>query len=797
MPTLTLYGVGLPSPAMYIQYEDYSSNYPNQWQESYPSSQIVDSDGNYIYDKDGYKAKIESFPLHALYVPFDSLNSTTQSEGINLGADDEQWLYLIDEFGDMKDYLSIGTWVGKYTASNENTVLQSQNFIEQYVKNLFDSTFLVDEQLLYLQGILNSKVMPNGFSNFYDRSDMEIASMFSMMRTELWQQASSLLAMIMAGYCNNDSIVGIDEYNKRHTFNVGKLCWKYDTTSNAINFVPYATTRQNLNTYYYGDMITTSAQESAFVWSDIAIITQGQICFPTTYNGDYFMCVVAGNTGTSEPLWDSITYPYTDNTVQWVRMPTLKYYKCIVSGTTAAAEPSFHAKYTIGNTITDGTVTWECVEPITQEHNLIWRTFERYGEKNNRVYDFSSITIREGGWYYLYLDYEDAKMEVIHTASSTLKTCFDAYVQQNRKHKTLPIAFINFIFDGANYRIKECINLQQQGRLSSRPEVWKSGYSYKKGNIVYARTFNDTPYYFEAQNDGTSDAAEPVWDTTIGNTTSETNIDWVNIGLVYGLNHNCLLSYATKSRGGLIKCDVNSERNDNIFEQIFKKVYALDINLLRQFAPLTTNTDWVASKVYYAYNYLYETRSGIHYRCTRQGFSGKSKPPFVFASKEWAGVTSYGYGDVIWLDDPAADNVYWVCMYPGTTTSSDDGFKAYTTAEECYIDSDGIMWKCLGTDPRTIFDNVNFWTASTKYRIGEVITPKTIAAGSGSFFVCTKAGTSGTGEPAFLTGVNYQDDGSCNWDHVSDSVSGVDNSVYAKWTFVNYGALEYKRYENN
>lgn len=118
-------------------------------------------------------------------------------------------------------------------------------------------------------------------------------------------------------------------------------------------------------------------------WAASTIHEVGDRRIPTTIGALWYVCTQSGTTGTVEPTWPTIIgNTVTDGTVVWrcegtysgpaiyttgVKtvgtevIPTTEsgyWYKCTVAGT-ASSEPTW--PLTVGETVTDGTVTWECM----------------------------------------------------------------------------------------------------------------------------------------------------------------------------------------------------------------------------------------------------------------------------------------------------------------------------------------------------------------------------------------------------------------------------------------------------
>lgn len=126
----------------------------------------------------------------------------------------------------------------------------------------------------------------------------------------------------------------------------------------------------------------TRVDDTYLYWSSTTTIEEGDRYIPTAIGALYYVCTTAGITGASEPTWPTVIgNSVTDGTVVWrcegtysgpakyttgVKTVGMKviptsqngcWYECIVAGT-ASGEPTWPTT-ALGDTVTDGTVTWE------------------------------------------------------------------------------------------------------------------------------------------------------------------------------------------------------------------------------------------------------------------------------------------------------------------------------------------------------------------------------------------------------------------------------------------------------
>lgn len=745
------------------------------------------------FDKDDWfpygRESKPGYPYDAYFVPLTSLNMPMRADGvsglvsgIDYGATDSLGNYTQDEYvfvlGDLvyfRDKLSIGNFIGKYTVTNPNRILQTPNDLESYIKNLFLESFIMDEKLLYVQGIMNTSEMPENLSHLYDIIGMDIRSVVMLCQTELWQAAGSLLAVVTL-LESNTTVAGFDEYSRRHTCKIGRLPWRYDATTGGVYFRYYAEEWQANHDYYLND-----------------VVVQRNL---TTGVGLYF-------------------------------------WKALWSGTSDATIPAFPASPIVGTTtIADNTVTWICDEVFNNDHEEMWREFDfEKNEKLVRIDDISDVALDLNQWNYLYADFEIGTENVVtqqsytiagvadirrrvsielvsggtgcsfcdYNSSSDLNTLFEQYAGDLRHKKKLPVAFLNIDAFG---NLTTCIDLIG-GRISSKmPEPWLPATAYRHGDQVMA-IVSGTPYYYRATSGFTSHASTiPTWTDVINASITDNGGIWKCLGAMIGRNNNILLSQAEKGRAGQIGVDTNTLRNDAIIAEMFQHTFALDTQLYRQGYP----RDWVANFNYLIGAKIFDTYA---YECTRAGISGNTIPALVKSSSGWTAGTVYTEGVVI---GRLVSGIlyYFVCINAGKSGVSSPFVVASTVTDRTTKESGAapvgtLIWKCLGkcsdVSAYEIKDNNYRWQASTRFKVGDVIIPITVAnTFTRVYFECTTAGITGAAEPTFNS-TSPITDGTAIWTVVPYIVANVcsDGRITtgdAKWKLTGYGDIEYISFEN-
>ena len=298
-------------------------------------------------------------------------------------------------------------------------MFQTPNFFEQYIKNLFSEVYIMNEQLLYLQGILNSQYLAEGFANLYEMYGMDIKSMVAYNLHEMWNVAGSILGM-MNMLQGDDCDAGVGEFNKRRNFPIGRLPFYYDPAVERFAF--------HRRVYNW--------------WSP-----------PTRL------------------YWSPLT-PTIIGTIIYVPGPlgALYEFECTGEGTTGASAPAFTFNYL--DYVSDGTVTWRCfglaaTPPVGGERGLraTYDYIRHYFD-----YDYTMEIVRQkniqlissvAGWQYLYFNPASEAYAIMTPAPNTsIIPLFAQYLKDMRRKEREPIAFVRVELDGGLKKIKEVILLQ-------------------------------------------------------------------------------------------------------------------------------------------------------------------------------------------------------------------------------------------------------------------------------------------------------------------------------------------------
>lgn len=307
------------------------------------------------------------------------------------------------------------------------------NFIERYLKNLYDDSFILNEKLLYYQGILNGQYGAEGFSFNYERFGIDIKSVLAFNVSETWNVAGSMLAMLSMTECDNCASA-IQEFNKKRNFPIGRIPFYFDIVAHELRF-----------------------HRRVSEWTLNTAIRIGTILYiPDGLDAWYeFECTGEGTTGAVQPAWDLTYLNYTpDNTVTW---------RCFGPvATPAATAPVDYgdeiegAMATQDKTATELGVDTLLVASDTYSYRSIYNAYDyihRHYEDdytmaaqrqtNEQVMAVGDIVV---GWNYIYLDLTDGVYK--NTPNAALKILFDLYLRDTRKKDRVPMAMIRFINDG-------------------------------------------------------------------------------------------------------------------------------------------------------------------------------------------------------------------------------------------------------------------------------------------------------------------------------------------------------------
>lgn len=365
------------------------------------------------------------------------------------------------------------------------TIFQAPNFFEQYIKNLFNEVYIMNERLLYLQGILNSQYLAEGIANLYEKYGMDIKSIVAYNLHEMWNVAGSILGMMNMLNSDNCSC-GIWEFNKKRNFPIGRLPFYYDVVTEEFVF------HRRVHNWW--------SSSTRLYWSPSTPISIGDIIYVPGPSGEMYE------------------------------------FECTGEGTTSATEPSWSFNYL--EYVSDNDVTWRCfglaATPLVGGQRKLRAAYDYI--RHYFDYDYTMEVVRQKnvqtissveGWQYLYFNPSSESYGII-TASpnTTIVPLFEQYLINIRNGEREPIAFVRVELDSGVKKIKEVILLQG-------------------GVIGYDAAFGPVPDLF---------------------------VDWPNN----------VFSYATISRGGLLISEKNTEREDAIIENIFRRSFALDTVLYRQ-----------------------------------------------------------------------------------------------------------------------------------------------------------------------------------------------------------------------
>jgi hypothetical protein len=232
------------------------------------------------------------------------------------------------------------------------------------------------------------------------------------------------------------------------------------------------------------------------IWSAEETLTLGEMRRATDYDGRRYVCIEAGTTGATEPVWDDTLGEETeDGTVIWlccdllevdpwqaeeevtlgiIRRATAydyRQYVCIVPGTTDTTEPTWNT--TPGAETEDGDATWLCLAAWHKEAAVT-------GVTDNRTFEAVSLADTDDAFNYgvlLWLTGSNAgyEMEVKDwTLSTHTMVLFDKMPFAIEIGDTFAISM------GCDRRLETCknrfanvINMRAEPDLPGRDEVFQ------------------------------------------------------------------------------------------------------------------------------------------------------------------------------------------------------------------------------------------------------------------------------------------------------------------------------------
>lgn len=433
-------------------------------------------------------------------------------------------------------------------------VFQTPNFFERYIKNLFSETYILNEKLLYYQGILNSQYIAEGFANLYEMYGIDVKSIAAYNLSTMWSVAGSVVGLMNMLECDACT-TGVSEFNKKRNFPIGRIPFYYDTA--AEQFV------------FHRRVTSTWTGTARNQWPANTAIRIGTILYITGPGGTLyeFECTGEGTTGAVAPTWSFVDLAYvTDNTVTW---------RCfgLVASAVSVGRRQLYAAYDYIRHYFDYDYTMEIQRQTTEQ----------------------SITPLLG-WNYIYFNHNTENYAIgVPSLGSSIASLFDQYIGDLRSKEHEPIAFALIEKPGAVLVVKEVIMLQggligyNSAIIGSPTEfvVWPNNvFSYasisRGGQAttdkntdrddailknIFKHTFAlDTELYRQAPVKewgeyagaaasvgdlvqptngahaaevyvhqctvaGTCDIIEPlVWNTTPGGTTTDGGVTWTNLG---------------------------------------------------------------------------------------------------------------------------------------------------------------------------------------------------------------------------------------------------------------------------
>lgn len=321
------------------------------------------------------------------------------------------------------------TWMCIGASAGDEPIAETYdtpNFVERYTKNLFDEAFILDEKLLYLQGIINSQYGAEGFSFNYQRYGIDIKSLLGFNVAETWDVAGSLLGTVLMLECA-DTPTGIYEFNKRRNCPLGRLPFHYDPVGEKLY------THRRVTTFWVG--------ANRQYWEDGEDIRIGTVIFvPDPLGSDawyWFECTSEGTTDAVEPAWDTTFKAYTtDNTVKW---------RCwgLVATPMVPATVDY-GQYGLSEGLPIGGDSYQ-FRDIDAAYDYVHHYFEYdYTAAVSRQEEEQTLGFGPLATEWNYIAYDIATEQYVVVNSAGIKTCFYEYVWDLRKKDKVPLATIRF-----------------------------------------------------------------------------------------------------------------------------------------------------------------------------------------------------------------------------------------------------------------------------------------------------------------------------------------------------------------
>jgi len=320
------------------------------------------------------------------------------------------------------------TWLCIGSVAGDEPIAETYdtpNIIERYMKNMFDDAYMLNEKLLYLQGIMNSRYGAEGFSFNYERYGIDIKSVLAFNVCETWDVAGSMLGTMMMLECG-DAPTGIYECNRRRNFPLGRLPLHYDVAAEEIQ------THRRVTSWWSG-----VARQEWLAATDIRIGTILYVEDPGTGAWYEFECTGEGTTGALAPAWTYTTLDYVgDNTVTW---------RCFGPAATPSASATVdYEEDGLKEGLPVGGDTYNFRDLYAAYDHIHHRFDDDYTMAVTRQTneDVISTALYGGTWLYMWFDTETEQYG--HSTDATLKVLFDQYVLDLRRKNKVPALLARF-----------------------------------------------------------------------------------------------------------------------------------------------------------------------------------------------------------------------------------------------------------------------------------------------------------------------------------------------------------------